>query len=180
MRAQHQRFFHKPEEDIWGDCHRTAIAMLLDMERDAIPHFGFRCNDSEEFDRNVTDWLNTQGFTQITVAYLAGNEDSLTDILHSINVQNGPGLVFLLGGRSPRGEYNHTVIAGDGRILLDPHPDNTGLAGPSVQSLMYFVTFIVKKDHVRRASLGTLQLALPLVELSSGQDTRSVVCQPTL
>lgn len=160
MRAQHQKFKHDPENDIFGDCHRTAIAMLLDMDRDSVPHFGFRTRGDFDFNERVDDWLESIGMTQISVC-CTGNID-LDTVLAHMDAMNGPGLVFLLGGKSPRGHFNHTVICGNGKVLLDPHPSGDGLAGPCVNSDLWWITFIVKKDFVRRNSVGEIQLALPL------------------
>lgn len=160
MRAQHQKFKHDPDNDIFGDCHRTAIAMLLDMDRDLVPHFGFRARGDIEFHDRVDDWLESIGMTQISVC-CTGNL-SQDSVLDHVDAMNGPGLVFLLGGKSPRGDFNHTVVAGDGRMLLDPHPSGDGLAGPCVPSDLWWITFVVKKDFVRRPNIGAIQLALPL------------------
>lgn len=160
MRAQHQKFKHDPENNVFGDCHRTALAMLLDMDRDSIPHFAHQARNDVEFNERVDDWLESLGMTQISI-YMTGNF-SLDAVLNHMAVINGPGLVFLLGGKSPRGDYNHTVVAGNGKILLDPHPDNTGLAGPCTPHDLWWITFVVKKDFVRRPTLGEVQLALPL------------------
>ena len=39
MIRRRQLFRHEPHNVIYGDCHRTAIACLLDMEPWQVPHF---------------------------------------------------------------------------------------------------------------------------------------------
>jgi len=46
MRPQKQKFAHKPDEGVFGDCFRTALAAILDLDRDDVPHF----NEGAMFD----------------------------------------------------------------------------------------------------------------------------------
>jgi len=40
MKLQKQAFRHDPSNGMYGDCHRTAIASILGVERDTVPNFG--------------------------------------------------------------------------------------------------------------------------------------------
>jgi hypothetical protein len=42
MRFQKQMFYHRPELGIYGDCQRTCIASMLDMDKFDVPNFGVR------------------------------------------------------------------------------------------------------------------------------------------
>lgn len=49
-------------------------------------------------------------------------------VLHG---QTPPGYVLagVAGGKSPRGDFDHQVVALNGNIVHDPYPDNAGLDG---------------------------------------------------
>lgn len=34
---------------------------------------------------------------------------------------------YLLSGKSPRGDWNHSVVAREGQVIWDPHPSRAGL-----------------------------------------------------
>jgi hypothetical protein len=162
MKPQLQKYYpHDPENDVWGDCYRTALAILLDMDRDEIPHFGYQCPDGNEFSDRIDDWLITQGLTKIEVGYVAhSGVFDLDDVLEHVMMMNGEDLVYLLSGRSPRGMFNHVVVAGNGRVLFDPHPSGEGIAGPCMDSNAFYLTFIVKRDFVRQPVIDP-QMMLP-------------------
>ena len=46
MRPQQQKFKHDPANGSYGDCFRTALACILDLDRDEVPHF----NEGLQFD----------------------------------------------------------------------------------------------------------------------------------
>ena len=39
MKFYKQLHKHDPDNGVWGDCHRTAIGCLLDIEPELIPNF---------------------------------------------------------------------------------------------------------------------------------------------
>lgn len=92
-----------------GNCLQAAVASLLDMKIDEVPHFA-ECDAGE-------DWLER------LVAF--GAE-------HSYRVLYRPepvpfGLAF---GQSPR-NASHAVVVIDGKIVWDPHPSRDGLVSVS-------------------------------------------------
>jgi hypothetical protein len=120
---------HDPENGIWGDCHRTAIAALLDLHPAEVPHF-YRDADKrapEECHAEINHWLGEQyGLRQIDIAF--PGQVSLSDVLQSVSVVN-PGLTFMLGATSGKG-VGHTVVCRDGEIIFDPSHEESGAAGP--------------------------------------------------
>lgn len=138
---QKQANRHLPEEGLYGDCHRTAIAVLLGMDRDEVPHFLHDNCGSEVFKQRVDEWLDARGLMEIWFVY-DGSMD-INDILRSMDYTN-PGLPFLLGGRSRTG-VNHTVVCQHGEIACDPSQTDAGIVGPTDPDGFYHVTFIVSK-----------------------------------
>lgn len=137
MKYHKQHILHKPDKGIYGDCFRTALACLLDMEVLSVPHF---MNDPNEPIRttwkNVDNWLKDFGFRLISLPF---NSD-YNELMDSMK-DNYPGLVIKLSGKSIRGS-NHTIIVKDGKMIHDPHPDNTGLNSPCDDGY-YWMDFIL-------------------------------------
>lgn len=137
MKPVKQRNRHDPENGIWGDCHRAAVASLLEMEIDDVPHFCDKGISAEDFNRFEREWFLSRGLFPIYCPYPA--ENKLSDILNAIEAIS-PGIIFLLGGESQNG-CNHTVVAGRGRILHDPSQDDSGIIGPCNDGF-YWITYV--------------------------------------
>lgn len=56
-----QRYKHDPENGVWGDCHRAAVASVLDLALDDVPHFADGGAGGEEFERRVREYLLSRG-----------------------------------------------------------------------------------------------------------------------
>lgn len=135
---QKQANRHRPDEGIYGDCHRTCIAMLLGMDRDDVPHFLHDDCGSEEFKRRVGDWLADRGLGEFYMIW-NGDED-VQQIMDTIEVLN-PGAPFILGGESRTG-VNHSVVCQSGE-MFDPSLTDAGIIAPTQPDGFYWVTFIV-------------------------------------
>lgn len=141
MKPQKQLFRHKPQDGIYGDCHRTAIAIVLDMDAKDVPHFmhgkAGEAGAVEAF-AEIEKWLNTRGLMAISILF--PGEVPLPELLRTIafcNPNSRP--VFILGGRSKNG-VNHSVVCCDGEIACDPSQDDSGIVGPCDDGF-YWVTF---------------------------------------
>lgn len=130
-----QRIRHDPENGIYGDCHRTAIACLLDKQVEDVPHFGEHFMDSDKFNKAVADYLLTQGMRVFTTPY--HGETPLHEMLKAIGHYN-PDCYYLLTGQSPR-NVNHVVVCRGGRIIHDPHFDGGFITGPAQPDGYYWV-----------------------------------------
>ena len=141
MKPQKQLFRHRPADGVYGDCHRTAIAIVLDMDANDVPHFmDGKAGESgaKEAFAEVEKWLNSRGM--MTISILFSGEVPLQEVLQTIqfcNPQSRP--VFILGGRSANG-VNHSVVCRDGTIACDPGQDDPGIVGPCDDGF-YWVTF---------------------------------------
>ncbi len=150
MTPQRQRFIHRPETGQWGDCHRTAIACLLDIPVQASPHFIGEYERRERLkamgdEMGEYSWrdeqekfLNAIGYTCVTVGWQGTT--ALSALLEYFDVVN-PGRYYILVGQSPRGT-NHSVIACGGELVWDPHPEGGFLVGP-MDNGVWEVNFIL-------------------------------------
>jgi len=119
MKYHLQKFKHKDGNNIHGDCWRTAIACILDLERDEVPHV----YESELYKTGKASaealmgkWLLDRGYTLVEIPY-ACNVDELLD---STVMVMSP---YLISAQSPRYDTNHVVIAQGGVIIHDPAGD---------------------------------------------------------
>lgn len=138
-----QRFRHKPEEGIFGDCHRTCFACLMDLEPEEVPNFGEHHGDPYGFYEAVDKFLSLKGLARVELAF-----DSLDDvfqIMHNLNTS----VYYILGGKSQTG-VNHSVIGLGNRIFHDPSQTQAGIIGPCTDGY-YWVTFLVPKHFTTEA-----------------------------
>lgn len=124
MTPHKQRFRHKPEEGVWGDCHRTAYACLLNLDPEEVPHVFDRAASGDEAEAALRQWLAGRGLIQWSLPFQA----ELDAVLSTMGKLN-PGVFFILGGRSRNGT-NHSVICCGGKIIHDPSLDDAGIVGP--------------------------------------------------
>lgn len=136
---QKQANRHRPEEGIFGDCHRTCIAMLLGLDRDEVPHFLHDDCGAEEFKRRVGEWLGERGLCELFMVWDGGSD--IGDILRTVEHLN-PGVPFILGGKSRTG-VNHSVVCQGGEMVGDPSLTDAGIIGPTEPDGFFWVTFIV-------------------------------------
>lgn len=123
MKFQKQRFMHKPEEGIYGDCFRTCLAILLSVDAEAVPHF----MGKGEFDALAYDnWLEEHNLHLIRIVF-PGTE-SIESVMMSANIF-GIGLPYILSGWS-RTPSNHCVVCQGIEIVCDPSLTDAGIVGP--------------------------------------------------
>lgn len=95
-----------------GNCMQAAIATILDLPLEEVPHFLQSYEDI--WWANMQAWLATRGWQIVALPldYLA------------------PGIVpigyHLMHGRTCR-DSDHVVVAKDGVMVFDPHPSDAGL-----------------------------------------------------
>jgi hypothetical protein len=143
MIFQKQAFRHRPDEGVFGDCHRTAIACMLNLPRDKVPNFGEHWGDPEGFEEAVRAFLRERELAAVNVVFAA----PLADVLQTMGAVN-PAAYYLLGGTSTTG-VGHTVVGHGGRIVLDPSLDDAGIVGP-MDDGYFWITFLVPLCTVER------------------------------
>ena len=138
-----QRNLHNPEEGIWGDCHRAAVASMLDLPIDEVPHFGDGGPDGEEFNSRIQAFLLSRGLTRIQIPYSGKLEDVHLTLKH----QN-PDTHYFLGGHSKTG-VDHTVVCLNGEIVHDPSLNESGIVGPCEDGF-YWIEFLGSAIAVKK------------------------------
>ena len=138
MRRHSQAYRHNPENGVQGDCFRTVLACLLDLERDAVPHFMADADKpAEEIWSDVDRWLAGRGLRYVSFPFLA---DDLGHFLY-LQEQGAPGLRYALSGRTMRGT-SHCVIVEGGEIVHNPQPAGGGIVGPMADG-WYWMGFLL-------------------------------------
>lgn len=137
MRHHKQLFRHDPANGVYGDCFRTAVACLLDLDPQLLPHDHCELEDGEQM-RRMNAWLARRDLVLINFGFPADRPvaDLLASMVHAV----GRECRFLLSGASPRGTC-HVVVAHPTGIIHDPHPDGGGLVGPCPDGFWH-ITFV--------------------------------------
>jgi hypothetical protein len=149
MKPQKQLNRHRPEDGIYGDCHRTAIAVCLDMDAKDVPHFMDGNVSGDDAHDQVEAWLNERGICTINVVF--PGETPLSDVLKTVALTNHRSMpVFILGGQSRNG-CNHSVVCCDGEIACDPSLDDSGIVGPCDDGY-YWLTFFGALEATHRSA----------------------------
>jgi hypothetical protein len=153
MIKQKQLYRHKPAEGVIGDCHRTAIACMLDLDVTAVPHFGKEhYEDPVAFHAAFKGWLEKEhGVTTVTIGYA---DVSLAEMLQS-QAYHAKGVYYLLGGFS-RTLVNHTVVGCGGEIAWDPSLDDAGITGPCDDGVFWITYLVPLRFTDREPSLADL------------------------
>lgn len=138
-----QHYPHDPAGGVVGDCDRASVASILEMDVEDVPHFyeGWD-GKSDTLDMWVArrEWLRSQGWDIIPMAVWGDDPEAALGVLEGTSYDDR---YFLFIGLSPRGT-NHTVVAANGEIVHDPHPDGGGIVGPLDVNDEYFgVEFLV-------------------------------------
>lgn len=124
---------HSESSGKFGDCHRTCIAMILDLDRDEVPHFmdgvpndaDAESPEAQAAEQAERDWLAARGLVPVHWGY--DGHTSLTEILTALG-RTVRGSAVILGCTSGGG-FNHSVVVYEGRIY-NPAGGNGTIAGP--------------------------------------------------
>lgn len=107
-----QRYCHKPEEGIHGDCWAACISTLTNIPIEELPEV----NDPQ-YAEWPTYWVAMWNFLE---------EKGFSLYCENVAQFRGNNEYCIACGKSPRGDFLHAVIWKDG-IAHDPHPDRTGI-----------------------------------------------------
>ncbi len=111
-----------------GNCFPTCIACLLDCEKDTdVPNF-----HGADWWGQYQEWLVARGW-RLRVWY------------H--NTWGKPKGYSIMSGKSPRGDFLHAVVAYDGELRWDPHPDRTGIE--TVEDYIVLNNFAMRKGKAK-------------------------------
>ena len=130
MKPVDQRYFAPPKGDCWAACVATILEQTweeLAGVRHAYAAEAVRWNESGqptgEFDWNLI----------YRALHLIGVHPAWV-VVHPPWEQSFPKVrgYSIISGKSPRGDWLHSVVALDGVTVHDPHPSRLGLDGPVV------------------------------------------------
>lgn len=105
-----QTILHDPETGAIGNCMQAAIASLLDLPLDDVPHFVKLYPESEQCGQAISDWCLDRRYFVVQLD-LEQLPDQMLCMLH---------------GTSPRG-LPHVVVGRGTEMIHDPHPSRDGL-----------------------------------------------------
>ena len=113
-----------------GDCHRTCVAMILNMDRDDVPHFMANCHPAMAWDDPAfaaaedaeEAWLAQHGLTTVSIPF-PGSMDPAIVIGQLGRTARSP---VVLGCTSANG-CDHSVVVFKGQLH---DPSGAGVAGP--------------------------------------------------
>lgn len=94
-----------------GNCVQAALASILDLELDEVPHFLETASSPEEWELAFQAWLHER---RIFIARYSSEWIFPCLYLASGTTKRNPNVW-------------HMVVMQDGKLIHDPHPENTGL-----------------------------------------------------
>ena len=103
---------------IKGNCFQASVASVLEVPLESVPHFCLKYSAGKWF-FEFKKWLEKNHGMTANMFLVSDNEEWLS-------AQRG---YSLAGGKSPRGDFMHSVVYLDGKIIHDPHPSNDGIDG---------------------------------------------------
>jgi hypothetical protein len=118
---------HDPANLQFGNCYQAAIASVLDLTLESVPHFGL--NDKpeeisgEEFAKRINQFLGPLGLRVIWFFIPLADVYTWRDHL----AEDGHLTYHLIGGKSIRGNP-HVTVGLNGKLVHDPHPDGGPLS----------------------------------------------------
>jgi len=125
-----------------GNCFAACIASIFELPLEEVPNFSWigrnKHPDSDsapvlgsgDWWYYLRDWLAARGLMYFDMAI----DGTPPDILRSLGYH-------VMTGKSPRGDWHHSVVGYRGEIVHDPHPDRSGL-----RSAELFGVFVQKFD----------------------------------
>ena len=148
MTPHKQLIKHDPENGRFGDCYRTCVAAILNMQPEDVPHFFDGCPDNEQAPaagEASRAWLAERQLVEINIAY----DGSVgLDVVLATTGHHCFGAPMILTGQSRLG-VNHCVVIMDGKIVCDP--SGNGITGPAQPDGYYWATGLgVGPDWVPR------------------------------
>jgi len=110
LKQRQASMFHNPGKGVYGDCVRTAIACLLDLERDEVPQFndgvaGWSAAERDEVISRVREYLAPRR----TLWCFERSSQEPREVRRWVARRN-PECTYLLLGGTKHEEINHLVL----------------------------------------------------------------------
>lgn len=128
---------HDPDNNSFGDCFRTAIACVLEILPEKVPHvFEQGVTDQEGCDK-MREWLGQRGLSLVEVPM-----DYTLQVVLDWAARQIPDGHYLLSGKSDAG-CGHMVVCKGNQIVHDPAMRENPIVGP-LDGRLYWVGIIAK------------------------------------
>lgn len=144
LTRQFQAHAHRPESGIQGDCYRTAIACVLGVERDSVPHSHDDMTGAEANEFHGK-WLREQGLRRLFIPVNPAGSTSAAQLANEM-WSRGDGLPMILTGHGRRGVNHCMVVHGEDDFwcpILGAVAD-TGLDGGALPDGYYWAEWLVR------------------------------------
>lgn len=140
----HKQLFpvHDPDNGIYGDCYRTVIACLLDLDPEEVPHVCDNMPDDyvgKEHEERMNAFLGERGLRHVEMPLLP--DMSLQEVLDFCAVYFGDSRYTLMG-KSSGGYRNHIVIC-KGTEIEHSTNDST-VERYAINSEYWWIGFLMK------------------------------------
>ena len=100
------------DKGVRGNCFAACIASILELLLESVPNFCAKANWREDVDI----WLADRNLFYLDCKLPGDLRDELSRFWG----------YHIISGDGPRG-FRHSVVGYAGKMVFDPHPDNTGL-----------------------------------------------------
>lgn len=145
MKCHKQANLHDPDNGVWGDCYRTVLACLLDMERDDVPHYVNTLDSARwvtDIQPKYDDWLAERGVQELAISYTSDSVEGILELQGNMLCSKYP--CQLIGMSAT--QVNHVVIVADGTIIHDPSRNDSGIIGPTTEGV-YWLVWLIPMAH---------------------------------
>lgn len=149
LSRQKQGFRHDPTNGIQGDCYRTAIACVLGVDRDSVPHSHDEMTGPEN-EAFIDAWLHPRGLRRIYIPVLGDDFKEVANAMY----QRGGGLAVIITGRGPR-NVNHVIVVHGVDDFWCPTlgqvDEQVALIGPAFPDGYFWAEWVVRDPAGRSA-----------------------------
>lgn len=116
-----------------GDCLRACVASIMELPIETVPNFVEYEKGNAEYLEVLINFLKPYSLKPLTLWFADWNDEKNW-------IPPGYHMIY---GYSERG-IKHAVVGYQGKVVFDPHPDETGLA--SIDSYTVFVASLAEQD----------------------------------
>lgn len=124
MRFSKQLFRHDPDSGIWGDCGRAALACVIGIDPEDLPHWHEELT-GDEWGARMDPVLRERGLVRVSIPFNAPDVESILECGGIL----AKGMPWFLVGTSANGT-GHVVICLDDKIVWDTAIDDSSIVGP--------------------------------------------------
>ena len=98
-----------------GNCFQACIASILEIELDEAPNF--MKDGVGKWNENWDEFMKISDYYLLDIELPSNTKDLIYDG------------IIIANGKSPRGDWNHSIVWQNDRMIHDPYPDGNGIVG---------------------------------------------------